>query len=213
MPLVVFIEGNIAAGKSSVVSSLKKHCGGGSSVVWLTEPVDQWVQRGFLDYAYSGAATPAAFQNMVMVHNWCRLAGALEDESVEVIVCERSFFTNYHVFAPLNLGTGPDYELLRATFGLLLDRIRTGVDFKFVYLNVSPQLAHRRCKQRARGREASLPESYFVALDELHRKWLGGVKGCVVVDASKRPREVVRLTARAILDHIRDIKKKLVNTR
>ena len=96
LPLVVAIEGNIGVGKSTQVKRLQDLFEDDERVVVLPEPVDEWVDKGFLKAMYENANDPwllSSFQHMVLMS----LAGDLHKALARtptpaIIITERSPF-------------------------------------------------------------------------------------------------------------------------
>lgn len=112
MPLVVAIEGNIAAGKSSVcreVADAIKVRIPGISVMVLPEPVDVWQTMSdrdgnvinFLNLFYLDTSKNAmVFQLTTLVSRATQLLEAIKNNShVDIIIIERSIRSDCEVFA------------------------------------------------------------------------------------------------------------------
>ena len=101
---VISLEGNIGTGKSALLNHLKKIHALDLSVIFLDEPVTEWVLHGFLERVYTEPAVGLAFQLMVLTCLVCDLRKALmRKPTPRLVVTERGPFGNYHVFAKANL--------------------------------------------------------------------------------------------------------------
>lgn len=96
--LLIAIEGAIGVGKSTVVKRLKSFLNGKIGISFVDEPVDEWLQHGFLQGMYDGTITPATFQHMVLQSLAGDLLKTIATEDPVIIISERSAFGNYHVF-------------------------------------------------------------------------------------------------------------------
>jgi deoxyguanosine kinase len=102
---LISIEGNIGAGKSTLIELLKTKF---PSVVFVDEPVDVWGtvkdSRGvtILEKYYENQTRYAfAFQMMAFITRVSRLRTALESNPHSIIVTERSVFTDREIFAKM----------------------------------------------------------------------------------------------------------------
>ena len=97
-PLVISVEGGIGVGKSTLLELLKKLFDGKMGIVFVDEPVEEWITEGFLAGMYDGSISAAAFQHMVLQSLAGDLLKAMATGSPAVVITERSPFSNYHVF-------------------------------------------------------------------------------------------------------------------
>ena len=58
LPLFIALEANIGAGKSTQIARLQKLFEGNERIVVLPEPVDEWVEKGFLTAMYDNPDNP-----------------------------------------------------------------------------------------------------------------------------------------------------------
>ena len=128
--LHIAIEGNIGVGKSTLLTKVESFLNAGSTFV-AAEPVDQWIDRGFLAGMYDGSLHKGSFQLMVLASLAGRIAGALADDAIEMIISERSIHSNYHVFAKSSLREVPKED---ATIQILLAPIICMI----LFVSVSP---------------------------------------------------------------------------
>lgn len=103
MKTYVCIEGNIGVGKTTVIAALQELLPVASSAV-VPEPVDEWVDRGFLQAMYNGTMHKGSFQLMVLSSLGGVVASAFQNPRTTLVVSERSIYSNFHVFATAALG-------------------------------------------------------------------------------------------------------------
>ena len=106
--LMLCIEGNIGIGKTTVFNHLQHHYASDASVTFVNEPVDEWEQHGFLGDMYAGRLHPGAFQQMILSSLAATVARAVAAPNVQVVISERSIWSNYNVFARIALNTRND---------------------------------------------------------------------------------------------------------
>jgi hypothetical protein len=91
LPLVIAIEGNIGVGKSTQIKRLQELFKEDERIVVLPEPVDEWVDKGFLAGMYDGSISKGEFQHMVLMSLAGDLLKALARKPTPaVIITERS---------------------------------------------------------------------------------------------------------------------------
>lgn len=172
------IEGNIAAGKTSLISLLKEAFLGDERVVFLTEEVDEWMREGLLSSMYSGRLSGAGFQQVVMSSIVAQLVKC-QPLAPSLIVQERSLQAGMEVFARANVPDECELQALQYSCGKLLDALQ--VDADFVYLRLDADELHARCRRRARESEECVSVEYLRRLNVLHDDWLLRKRGGVTV--------------------------------
>lgn len=91
LPAVLSIEGNIGVGKTTQILRLKELFKDNDRVVVLPEPVEEWVQKGFLEGMYSGSISKGEFQHCVLMSLAGDLLKALAQKPAPaLIITERS---------------------------------------------------------------------------------------------------------------------------
>ena len=185
LPLVLCVEGNIGAGKSTVLTQLKELFKDNAGVVFVDEPVDDWVKHGFLERMYKEPASRPAFQHMVLQS----LAGSMQSVLAQqpppaLIITERSPWSNYHTFGKANL-SGEDWKLFAYTWSHVNDHFKH-LDVRFVYLKADPQMVRKRMAARGREAEKGVSLDYLEKLDFLHDDWLEAEEPYVItIDANR----------------------------
>lgn len=146
---------------------LKKSLAAEKGVVFLDEPVDDWMRWGLLDSFYSGALPTGTFQIAVLAALAGPLILAIRDRP-RLIISERSPFSNYYTFATANLN-GAELAAYAYTFETLLKAIPIDtIQTHMAYLKVSPEVAAKRVAARARDAETGVELSYLKKIHNLH---------------------------------------------
>lgn len=180
---IYIVDGNIGSGKSTVLKNLARV---GYHVVY--EPLDVWEEKyadasgSLFDKFYADKPKWSfAMQIGVVTSRLRRLAEALESNKSEVLVVERSIYTDRHVFAKNLKKLGHLNEIEQKIFddfflqcADLYSAIVDGIDISYVYLNTSTDVCFQRKEKRNRTAESSnsLPPDYMVELGKLHSEWL-----------------------------------------
>lgn len=174
-PIVVVIDGPIAAGKSTLMRVLKdattglashlmKGHDGTVSVAFIEEPVDIWVKVGILQRFYAAVREWAyRFQTFVFVTRIEAMQRAVEAHpDADIYVQERSIFTDRFMFVQLLIEQGNMDEMEREMYLEWWRCWRHAVPFGpsgFVYLDVPNTECMARHERRKRDGEA-VPEAY-----------------------------------------------------
>ena len=183
-PRIISIEGNIGAGKSTLVEQLKKRYADNTDIVFLQEPVDSWqaiTQSGktMLELFYENQQKYSfAFQVMAYMSRLRMIKDEVEkagSENVKTIVMERSLEADREIFAKMLFEDGMIEECMYKIYQLmsddgLLDYSSDGV----IWLNTPPDECHRRIAVRSREGEALIGLEYLTKCDNYHRDWLLG---------------------------------------
>ncbi|KAK0425698.1 hypothetical protein QR680_009326 [Steinernema hermaphroditum] len=183
LPRLICVEGNIASGKSSLISRLLT---ANRSVNAIQEPLDTWKSYGGvnpLGLMYADPKTWAFwFQAKVqidMVLKHCQLKNGVN-------VMERSIFSARCCFVEnmrrQNYLTSEQVSALHANFVRFIDHHSIRPDL-FIYLRASPEVCFDRLLTRSRNEEKSVTLEYLRSLHNLHDDWL--------LNQNKYPVEVV----------------------
>lgn len=181
-PLIVSLEGNIGAGKSTLIETLKAEGNFDSTILFLQEPVDMWtsicdsetgdtvIQRFYRDpanYAFSFqvlayATRLSLLRKMIADHPECRM-----------IVCERSLDADKHIFAKMLHEDGMideiQYKIYETFFNEFSDSFALD---GILYLDVDPTVCHERVAIRNREGEEGISLDYLYRCREFHESWL-----------------------------------------
>lgn len=172
----LIVEGNIGVGKSSFLKLLADRL----DCCVVFEPHEKWQQIGeagnLLEKFYEDTPRWAyTFQSYAFLSRVLEQEECVATSSHDVIVFERSVFSDLHCFAKncFELGTMTDLEwnLYQEWFSWLVGHhviIPTG----FIYLRGRPEVCFDRLKVRNRKEEAGVPLSYLELLHEKHEEWL-----------------------------------------
>lgn len=165
---IVYVEGNIGAGKSSLLEALSTL----PKCVVVTEPVDVWQKTGMLELFYQRKIAPASFQSMVTSTHFAKLfrhvTAASEDETV---VCERSLLIGTQAFADVCI---PD-SVSRTAHCICVKELATplpDVPTYYVYLDTSPEKCMKRLRERQRESERDVTVGYLEKVEKSHRTFL-----------------------------------------
>jgi deoxyadenosine/deoxycytidine kinase len=187
--LMILLEGNIGAGKSTL-GKLLADC---DDFDFIEEPTSAW-REGFaanmLDLFYSDSNRWAfTFQICAFItraKTWQEVL-ALTDHSR--VVLERSIFCDRHVFAENCYRTGlmslPEYQVYCGLWDFLASNYCVKPDL-MLYLRTPAQVCIERIKVRDRLEESGIPLEYLLQLEQLHDEWLLDDPRAVLLDGERR---------------------------
>ena len=164
---IVTLEGLIGCGKTTQLRQLAAlnlpH------VRVIEEPVAEWEERGLLRAVYEGVLNKAVFQHAVLMSLAAELQSALQDPDVELIISERSPWSNRAVFALTNLTDENELAAYEYTFDKILKGIcRRPLHVSLVYLAVDVAAARERIHARGRVSEKTVSDEYLLQLKDAH---------------------------------------------
>lgn len=196
---LITIEGNIAVGKSSLINNLKDRFNEDKRVIFITEPVEDWLSHGFLQGMYNGTVPTQGFQHMVLSSMAAQLISGMFKTPC-IIVQERSLKCTYEVFAKANL-RDIDLELFKYSCDKIIESIP--LDVSHVYLRLDVETLLQRSKARNRESEDAIPVNYIKELNRLHDEWLLHDENTTVVNAENDVNVSSDLLVKIIYDYLK----------
>jgi deoxyadenosine/deoxycytidine kinase len=185
-PLIISIEGNIGSGKSTLLKNLKefynpenqaKNCTN-LSICFLDEPVELWNtikdSNGItiLEKYYDNIEKYAfAFQMMAYISRLSIFRNALK-RNYDVIITERSIYTDFHVFAQMLYDDKKieeiEFIIYKNWFNEFIGELP---DINYIYIKTDPEIAYQRVLKRSRQGE-TIPLEYLKKCHMYHETWL-----------------------------------------
>ena len=189
-PIILSFDGNIGSGKSSVVRYFNKYfseyCsqrGKKLKICFLEEPVSQWEtikdesdNKNIIEKFYEDNSSYSfSFQMMAYISRLSLFKKALL-EDYDIIITERSMFTDKNVFAKMLYDSKMmrciDYQIYNKWFDEFVDIIK---NMKIIYIRTSPEICSKRIIKRARNGE-NIPIEYLQDCHYYHEIWLSDPK-------------------------------------
>ena len=179
-PTIVFVEGNIGSGKSTLVKEAFDHYVDNDRVLFIQEPVDEWktikdkdgkdiISKYYADQVEYGFK----FQMMAYITRLKDLKNAMKENKYDVIICERSLNTDKNVFAKMLYDDGIideiGYQIYTRWFDCFTDILP---ETKYVYLRTDPEICSERVMKRNRTGEENIPQEYLDKIHQYHETWL-----------------------------------------
>ena len=174
--MIIYVEGNIGSGKSTLMNILKKHF---KSILCILEPVDEWVRTkdtagtNILQHFYKDPHQWSfPFQMNTFITRVQKIALIPPNKNA---IVERSVFTDKHCFAKnlyeSNLLHELEWTLYNRWFTWLCDTFNIQ-STAYIYLRTTPDTCFDRIQQRSRNGESSISLDYLNTLHEKHETWM-----------------------------------------
>ena len=184
-PIIISLEGNIGAGKSTFLEHLEKTLTNNSDWIFLREPVHIWEEirdehgETVLSKFYANPEKYAfSFQVMAYTTRYQELKRIVEEyPDCKGIICERSLEADKHIFAKMlhsdGLIDGVMYNIYERYFSVYegnftLDGI--------IYIHADPEVCFDRIVKRSRNGETSISLDYLKNCCRYHESWLSAEK-------------------------------------
>ena len=189
---LVSIEGNIGAGKSTLVKTLQKRYSDRDDIYFLQEPVDLWEKikdkdgKNMLQKFYDNPKKYAfAFQIMAYNTRLKILKEVLQDipSNIRTIVMERSLDADHNVFAKMLHDEGLMESVEHDIYEMMANEgLESYCSDGFIWICTEPEQCFERVKERSRAGENSIDMNYLQKCHEYHVEWLGADLGmaCIV---------------------------------
>lgn len=185
-PLIISIEGNIGAGKSTIIDNLSRMLEGNEEVIMLKEPVDIWesirekstgeniLQKFYKDsqkYAFS-------FQVMAYVTRLSMLRNTIrENPNCKIIICERSLDADRNIFAKMLFDDGQIEDIHYQIYLRFYNEYAKEYQLDgIVYIDADAEVCHRRIAKRSRDGESGIPLEYLQKCKQYCDEWLQSIQ-------------------------------------
>lgn len=186
--MFVSLEGNIGAGKSTLISCFKQFVKDNQihDIHFCDEPLDLWTNyyvdksnRGIFDYYYHDPSRWAfTFQFIAMktrYDTYTKALKSLDHFRDHVFVFERSIFADY-IFAKILYSrecmNDIEYKIYTDWFDFFYRQLEKPFGGqKYVYIDTTPEECLNRIHQRNRKSEENIDLPFLQQLTGLHQQW------------------------------------------
>jgi deoxyadenosine/deoxycytidine kinase len=173
------VESPIGGGKSTFLRMIaEKVKEKNMNIRVIQEPVDQWISVGILDAFYKNPKENAyKFQTFTFLSRLRDIMEAQKSDA-EVIIVERSFFSDKYVFAQKLyddlLINKMEWDMYNQWWDYMSQDCceRIGKPTGYIYLRASPEIAFERMNKRARNEESTVSIEYIRENVRAHEEWL-----------------------------------------
>lgn len=187
--LMILLEGNIGAGKTTVGKALAAS----DAFDFIEEPTTAW-REGFaanmLELFYSDTKRWAfTFQICAFITRAKTWKEVLAYTDHSRVVLERSIFCDRYIFAEncfrTELMSPPEYQLYCGLWEFLVSNYCVEPDL-ILYLRTPAAICLERIKVRDRQEEVGIPLEYLLQLEYLHDEWLLNNPRTILLDGEQR---------------------------
>lgn len=177
---IISIEGNIGAGKSTLITRLKE---AGLNFELIVEPSDEWENEsnsgGMLKAYYENRDKRACmFQVYAISTRIKKLVDTINSTDKKIIITERSPETDRMCFFEQNVKDGCIDDFESNCYMNMYNLIYSSgliVPDKYIFLDLSPLECLKRIKERKRKSEMGIEIDYLLALDQRHKSWMSKI--------------------------------------
>ena len=178
--MIISVEGNIGAGKSTILGILRDKYDIGN-IVFLDEPLDSWLNlkdaddKNILEHFYE---KPDRWSYSFQMHAFITRTKEIlkSNNNNSIIIVERSVLTDRNVFAKLLYNEGKiselEWKLYNEWFLWLIPKMCNVTPDIYIYLRCSPETAFQRIQARGRVEENNITCEYIESVSKMHDDWL-----------------------------------------
>jgi len=186
--MLIYIEGNIACGKSTFTRMLSSHI----DAEFVQEPVEEWIKTtdrkgvNILDKFYKDPHKWAfPFQMNTFITRIRKISNIPNNKLCFV---ERSVFTDKYCFAKNLYETGflddIEWDLYCSWFDWLTNTFKVR-PCAYIYLRTTPTVSFNRLIKRSRNEECAVTQDYLTELYQKHEDWLTGKESVLTIDVTE----------------------------
>ena len=180
-PIIISLEGNIGAGKSTFLENLESHLGKQSGWIFLREPVHIWDQicdqngETILSKFYANPDKYAfSFQIMAYTTRLHELKRVLKENPDCIgVICERSLDADKHIFAKMLHADGLIDDVMYDIYERYFSEYEGDLTLNgMIYVEAEPEVCFQRVAKRSRDGESNIALDYLQKCHEYHCKWI-----------------------------------------
>lgn len=182
-PIILSIEGNIGAGKSTIIEKLKDFMGDTHGIVFLKEPLDIWegikdskTGENILQKFYGNPEKYSfSFQVMAYASRLSMIREAIEKHGPAVIICERSLDADKNIFAQMLFDEGTIDDVNFQIYNMFYREFSEKYPLDgVIYIDADAEICHKRVATRSREGESEISLDYLQKCKQYHDAWLNG---------------------------------------
>jgi len=178
MTEIIYLEGNIGAGKTTLIDILKDkkipNC------VFVDEPF--YEEKELFDNYYADMKRwGLTFQLYIRSMRYQNLKNKLNN-NYGYIIMDRSQETDKNVFAKMLY----DKQIINTFEWKIYNSINYVIPnkTKTIYIDCSPEIALQRIHKRNRPQESNITLEYLSEVDKYHKQYINSLKNVLVVDCN-----------------------------
>jgi len=184
----IVIDANIGAGKTTLINKLKQTL---SNVHFWDEPVDNWLNEGWLEKYYSNKKRYAAsFQTRVLLSH---LEFKKQIDNDKINICERCAYTTVYIFSQMLVNDGTMDKIEMDLHEKMLEIQNYKKPDLLIYLKTDAKTAYNRLCKRNRDGESSVPLEYLEQLEHMYEENVHKLATTVIeIDGEKLVEDVLK---------------------
>jgi len=183
--MLIYIEGNIGSGKSTLIKLIRRDFNLG--VYFVDEPVKEWLSltdrkgKNILEHFYNDISKYGfMFQINASITKIEKIKETQSEpyysKDLNIIFAERSIFSDRYCFAE-NLYDKDnmediEWQLYKNYFDWIKKNFPDVIPDGYIYIKTEPNICHKRIQKRDRKEETGVSLEYLTELHEKHNKWL-----------------------------------------
>ena len=196
----VVIDGLIFAGKTTAISNLKARLPSSKDTTFnfFEEPVDSWMNEGWLDKYYSNISKFASSFQIRIILSHIQQKNKIEEinrgqESKNIVnISERGAITTLNVFSKMLVKDGVLDEIEFKLHEQMVEMFNYKKPDILIYLNIDPEIALLRNLKRMRNGESNITIEYLRKLNQAYLKELENLaENIVVIDGTLDEAEII----------------------
>jgi deoxyadenosine/deoxycytidine kinase len=196
----VVIDGLIFAGKTTAISNLKARLTSSADTTFnfFEEPVDSWMNEGWLDKYYSNISKFASSFQIRIILSHIQQKNEIEEinrgqESKNIVnISERGAITTLNVFSKMLVADGVLDEIELKLHEQMIEMFKYKKPDMLVYLNIDPEIALLRNLKRMRNGESNIKIEYLRKLNQAYLQELENLaETIIVIDGTLDEAEIV----------------------
>jgi len=179
---IISIEGNIGAGKTTILDKLQERLSNNTNVIFLREPVDIWESISSIEtgknilQSFYGNPEKYAFTFQVMAYS-TRLSNLRDairkNPNCSIIICERSLCADKEIFAQMLYDDGIMDDIQYQVYNQFYNEYAH--EYKLdsvIHIDADATVCYNRVQSRNRAGESAIELEYLQKCNKYHEKWL-----------------------------------------
>lgn len=191
----ISIEGNIGAGKSTIVNLLKEKFSNNSDIIFLEEPISEWNDIKDLEgntiltkFYEDQKSYSFSFQMMAYISRLNMIKNIIKENKYKIIITERCLNTDRFVFAKMLYDSKNineiEYNIYLKWFNSFLDIYPENTLNKIIYLKTSPEICYSRVNKRNRTGENNISIEYLQNCHSYHEDMMKILDNILNIDSN-----------------------------
>lgn len=191
--MIICVEGNIGAGKTSLLKHIEDHVTFKAPHIIALEPVDDWMNlragndaKSLFEHYYDDKQRYGfMFQMYALQTRFKHILELQKAHPDAIVLCERSHLTDSMIFANMLYEDGVispiEHTVYKSWYDFAVQLIQPKIG-GIIYLRVDPDVCAQRILKRNRMGEDHIDLKYLKTLHAQHEAWLmnGTTEVCVV---------------------------------